>query len=116
MSAYYFQTLPRYRRKIDIETASTNSTIDPNSPGFTTKLTKPPALGLLNNKYRLHVIPNNNSSLSNQFTHRICYNTRNNAYYENGIFNKKYLKSWKKGCMEYDNIAYKVENELDLQM
>ncbi|RGB41793.1 hypothetical protein C1646_684840 [Rhizophagus diaphanus] len=114
MSAYYFQTLPRYRRKIDIETASTNSTIDPNSPGFTTKLTKPPALGLLNNKYRLHVIPNNNSS--NQFTHRISYNTRNNAYYENGIFNKKYLKSWKKGCMEYDNIAYKVDNELDLQM
>ncbi|PKY38722.1 hypothetical protein RhiirA4_537521 [Rhizophagus irregularis] len=116
MSAYYFQTLPRYRRKIDIETASTNSTIDPNSPGFTTKLTKPPALGLLNNKYRLHVIPNNNSSLSNQFTHRISYNTRNNAYYENSIFNKKYLKSWKKGCMEYDNIAYKVDNELDLQM
>ncbi|RIA80863.1 hypothetical protein C1645_813229 [Glomus cerebriforme] len=116
MSAYYFQTLPRYRRKIDVETASTNSTIDPNSPGFTTKLTKPPALGLLNNKYRLHVIPSNDLNLSNIFTHRICYNTRNNAYYENGIFNKKYLKCWKKGCLEYDNIAYKVEHDLVVPM
>jgi hypothetical protein len=107
--------LPRYRRKIDIETASTNSAIDPNSPGFTTKLLKPPALGLLNNKYRLHVIPNNLNS--NLFTHRICYNTRNNAYYENSIFNQKYLKSWKRGCLEYDNIAYNVEPDMqNMQM
>jgi len=111
MSAYYFQTLPRYRRKIDIETASTNSAIDPNSPGFTTKLLKPPALGLLNNKYRLHVIPKNPKNDANLFTHRICYNTGNNAYYENGIFDKKYLRSWKKGCLEYDNIAYNVEHD-----
>ncbi|CAG8619763.1 9982_t:CDS:2 [Funneliformis mosseae] len=102
-------------KRSDIETASLNSVIDPNSPGFTTKLIKSPALGLLNNKYRLHVITKNNSNSNpNLFSHRICYNTGNNAYYENGIFDKKYLKSWRKGCLEYDNIAYKVE--LDRRM
>ena len=43
-------------------------------------------------------VPKNDLN-SNLFTQRICYNTKNNAYYKNGIFNRKYLKSWRKSGM-----------------
>ncbi|POG64973.1 hypothetical protein GLOIN_2v1782244 [Rhizophagus irregularis DAOM 181602=DAOM 197198] len=46
--------------------------------------------GLFNNKYKFNILPNEKKK--NLFNHRISYNTRTDAYYENGITTNKYLK------------------------
>ncbi|GET56265.1 hypothetical protein GLOIN_2v1782244 [Rhizophagus irregularis DAOM 181602=DAOM 197198] len=63
--------------------------------------------GLFNNKYKFNILPNEKKK--NLFNHRISYNTRTDAYYENGITTNKYLKKWNRGALEFYNIAYNVE-------
>src|SRR6266498_3589316 len=45
--------------------------------------------GLFNNKYPLHIIPH--PKKKNVFINRISYDVMSDSYYENGIFDKKYV-------------------------
>ncbi|CAB4477574.1 unnamed protein product [Rhizophagus irregularis] len=69
--------------------------------------------GVFADKYSLNVIQteeNNNLNL-NLFMNRISYNTYTDAYYENGDLSHKYLKNWKKGAYQCDNIEKKIEHD-----
>ncbi|EXX52310.1 hypothetical protein RhiirA5_503451 [Rhizophagus irregularis] len=51
--------------------------------------------GIFCDKFLLHVIPIKMNNNNNLYKNRISYNTKTNAYYENGILSNKYLKKWK---------------------
>ncbi|CAG8627861.1 25601_t:CDS:2 [Racocetra persica] len=63
--------------------------------------------GLLNYEYPLHVLPDDLKP--NAYRHRLSYNALLDAYYENGAMDNKYLLTWHKGALRYDNIYYKIE-------
>ncbi|CAG8562538.1 15208_t:CDS:2 [Funneliformis caledonium] len=63
--------------------------------------------GLFNNTYRLNILPHQEKS--NTFLHRMSYNARTDAYYENGIIEKKYLRIWRRGTLKCKNIAYDAD-------
>lgn len=61
-------------------------------------------IGLLNDKYILNILPHD--SKSNIYTNRISYNTRTDAYFENGNTKGKFLKEWHRGALETENLEY----------
>ncbi|RIA94001.1 BTB/POZ domain-containing protein [Glomus cerebriforme] len=63
--------------------------------------------GLFVDKFPLHVIPVEGKD--HLFMNRISYNTQTDAYYENGNLSNKYLKKWKEGAYQWDNIETKIE-------
>ncbi|GBC21467.2 speckle-type POZ protein [Rhizophagus irregularis DAOM 181602=DAOM 197198] len=60
--------------------------------------------GLFNDKYPLHIIPH--PKKENVFMNRISYDVMSDAYYENGIFNKKYIEFWDQGALYYENLIH----------
>jgi hypothetical protein len=63
--------------------------------------------GIFCDKFLLHVIPVEMNNKNNLFMNRISYNTKTNAYYENGILSDKYLKKWED---EENNIEFKNDD------
>src|SRR5581483_10991602 len=60
--------------------------------------------GLFNNKYPLHII--SHPKKKNVFMNRISYDVMSDSYYENGIFDKKYVKFWDQGALHYENLIH----------
>ncbi|CAG8579649.1 14165_t:CDS:2 [Acaulospora morrowiae] len=63
-----------------------------------------PYHGLFNDIYPIHLKPH--IAKSNVFTHRMTYNTRLDAYYENDVSDRMYLENWDRGAYDHRNIVY----------
>ncbi|CAJ0749204.1 10536_t:CDS:2 [Entrophospora sp. SA101] len=63
------------------------------------------ALKRIFNKYPCNIIKESDTT----YKHRISYNTRTDAYYENGNVKEKYLEFWDKGAYKYENMSYVPE-------
>lgn len=68
--------------------------------------------GLLNDKLPLHVLKDDLKP--NLYTHRLSYNTLADAYYENGNIGEEFIRNWKDGVFQSDNIKRKHEYDWNM--
>ncbi|RHZ50119.1 hypothetical protein Glove_505g17 [Diversispora epigaea] len=78
------------------------------SSNYSSQFSKPISsnrlIGLLNDKYILNILPH--ESKPNIYTNRISYNTRTDAYFENGNTKSKFLKEWHRGVLKTENLEF----------
>ncbi|CAH1768687.1 4285_t:CDS:2, partial [Entrophospora sp. SA101] len=92
--------------------ASNNETI--------TSVSKNKCYGVLNDMFKINLVPNlslksSSSNTATTYTHRLSYNTRNNAYYENRNLDDIYIRGWERGAFKAVNMCRKEENDWKMQ-